>query len=195
MIFLRTEISLQCHPSHLSKWKLLFMECKVAINQGAFTATDKVSSQVQQFPEKAIALRKQGPNFSMNFCCIQLHVYNHGFQNPWNLKLLFGDFFFYKHKKLWNYIVLLSLLVSMLLALNFVYFTNRYKISMCWLSTLFSLTHQNLVLLPKTTLCWWLNLLLPADHFLSFVLHLKQETDKTVLIFFTRHMFSCSKQF
>ena len=44
---------------------------------------------------------------------------------------------------------------------------------MWWLSTLLSLTHQNLVLLPKKTWCWWLNLLPPANHFLSFVLHLK----------------------
>lgn len=66
---------------------------------------------------------------------------------------------------------------------------------MCWPSTPFSLTHQNLVLLPKKTWCWWLNLLPPANRFSSSVLHLKQETDKTVLAFFTRHMFSCSKQF
>lgn len=60
MKFPKTEISLQCHPSHLSKCKLLFMEWKVDINQGAFTATDKVSSQVQQFPDKAISLRNKG---------------------------------------------------------------------------------------------------------------------------------------
>lgn len=96
------------------------------------------------------------------------------------------DFCFYKHKKLWNYITLLSLLVYILLTPIFL---NIYEMSVCWPST-FSLTHQNLVLLPKKTWCWWLNLLPPANHFSSSVLHLKQETD-----IFTRHMFSCSKQF
>lgn len=82
MKFLKTEIPLPCHSSHLSKWKLLFMEWKVAINQSAFTATDKVFSQVQPFPEKGHFPKKQGANFSMNFCCIQLYLYNHVFQNP-----------------------------------------------------------------------------------------------------------------
>lgn len=60
MKFLKTAIPLPCHSNHLSKWKLLFMEWKVAINQSAFTATDKVFSQVQPFPEKAISLRNKG---------------------------------------------------------------------------------------------------------------------------------------
>lgn len=57
--------------------------------------------------------------------------------------------------------------------------------SLWWLVPLISLTHQNLVLLPKKTWCWWLNLLPPANHFLSFVLHLKQEMDKAQCYYYS----------
>lgn len=57
--------------------------------------------------------------------------------------------------------------------------------SLWWLVPLISLTHQNLVLLPKKTWCWWLNLLPPANHFLSFVLHLKQEMDRAQCYYYS----------
>lgn len=185
---MKTEISPPCCFNHLFKWELLFMEqgaIRVRWQQPTKLSLRYYHSLERPFPyEKRNKLLKE---FSLyTTACIHPR-----FSNLLYSEAIIWEFCFCKHKKLWNYITLLSLMVYILLTPIFL---NIYEMSMCWPST-FSLTHQNLVLLPKKTWCWWLNLLPPANHFSSSVLHLKQGTDKTVSALFTRHMFSCSKQF